>query len=72
MSVEGLCQFRGSMPGRGLVPGWGLYRMGAIVTWGKSPVKRCLGIGASFKRVTLVTRSGSHLVRNISQRDPPT
>ena len=60
------------MPGRGPVLGQSLYRMIMVVPWEKLPAKHHLATGASFKRVTFVMRSRSHLVRNISLKDSPT
>ena len=39
---------------------------------GNPPAEHQLAPSASSKRVTLVTSSRSHMVRNITQRDPPT
>ena len=39
-----------------------------IVPQGKLPVENPMAVGATFKIVTFVLRSGSHLVRNISQK----
>ena len=41
-----------------------------IVPQGKSPVENQMAVGATFKIVTFVLRSGSHLVRDISQKGP--
>jgi len=51
--------------------GWGLYQRGTIMLGGKLFAKHHLVTVASFKKVTSVTSSGPHLVRSISQRDPP-
>ena len=72
MLGRGPYQFGGPLLDWGPVLGQGLHRMGTVVSWGKSPTERCLVMGLSFKRVISVTRSGPHLVKNISQRDPPT
>ena len=71
MPGRGPYEFGGPLPGWGLVPRHDFHRMGAIVPWRKSLTKHRLVTSASFKRVTSVTRSGPHLVKNISQRDPP-
>ena len=55
------------MPGQGPVPSWGPHGMVTVVPWGKTLAKHHLAIGAVSRE------SGeSHLVRNISQKGPPT
>ena len=72
MLGQGPYQFGGPLPGWGLVLGQDLHRMVTVLSWRKSPIEHRLATRASFKRVTSITRSGPHLVKNISERDPPT
>ena len=72
MPGRGPYEFGGPLPGWGLVPGQDLHWMVTVLSWRKSPIKHRLATSASFKRVTSVTRSGPHLVKNIFQRDLPT
>ena len=62
----GPISIRGLVSSQGLILGRGMHGTITVVPWEKSPAKHCLATSASFKRVTSIVRSGSHLVRNIS------
>ena len=49
-----------------------LYWGQGIMSWENPYVEQLLAPSANSKRVMLVTNSGSHLVRNIAQKDLPT
>ena len=49
-----------------------LYRGQGIMSWENPYVEQLLVPSANSKRVMLVMNSGSHLVRNIAQKDLPT